>query len=47
MQTEATSAIFAGTYRWTAPELLDDSDSRPTQQSDVWAFGGVCYQVRA
>lgn len=29
---------------WAAPELLDD-DARATTASDVWALGGVCFEV--
>jgi len=41
-----------GTTRWMSPELLDPdrfriSDSRPTKQSDCYAFGTVVYEVCA
>ena len=40
-----------GMIQCTAPELIDpaeddDSNNRQTRQSDVWAFGCVCYQVK-
>ncbi|KAF5351190.1 hypothetical protein D9756_008182 [Leucocoprinus leucothites] len=38
------SVIHGGSYRWIAPELLE-ADSHPTQASDIWAFGCLCYQI--
>lgn len=35
----------AWTIRWAAPELLNGSETSLT--SDVWAFGWVCWEVRA
>lgn len=35
-----------GTMRWTAPELLTKDSVSPTQESDIWSFGCVCYEVR-
>lgn len=33
-----------GTTRWTAVELFSiESESNPTKESDVWAFGMVIY----
>ncbi|KAF5351192.1 hypothetical protein D9756_008184 [Leucocoprinus leucothites] len=45
--TEAamTTTVYGGTYRWIAPELLEDNDPQPTRESDIWAFGCVCYQI--
>ncbi|KXN84357.1 Dual specificity protein kinase zak2 [Leucoagaricus sp. SymC.cos] len=43
-QTMPTSQNLGGTVRWTAPELLDESEAYPSKASDVWAFGCVCYQ---
>ena len=43
-----------GTYRWMSPELLDpeafgipqsEESTRPTTQSDCYAFGMVIYEV--
>ena len=47
----ASSSIGAhGTTRWMSPELLhpdlfDLKDSRPTKESDCYAFGMVIYEV--
>ncbi|KZV81173.1 kinase-like protein [Exidia glandulosa HHB12029] len=32
------SASAAGTFRWMAPELLDDDNSLRTRESDMWAL---------
>ncbi|KAG7097312.1 hypothetical protein E1B28_004673 [Marasmius oreades] len=34
----------AGTARWLAPELLI-GDERTSESSDIYAFGGVCYEI--
>ncbi|KAF9443674.1 kinase-like protein [Macrolepiota fuliginosa MF-IS2] len=39
-----TTALRGGSYRWAAPELLQEG-ARPTWASDVWAFAGVCYEI--
>ena len=47
------SFTAGGTYRWMSPELLDpgrfgiphSEGSRPTRQSDCYAFGMVIYEV--
>ena len=47
------SFTSGGTYRWISPELLDPESfgepqsegSRPTNQSDCYAFGMVIYEV--
>jgi serine/threonine protein kinase len=41
-----TTNTFARTTRWASPELLEE-DTHPTRESDVWAFGCVCYEVCA
>lgn len=35
-----------GAAGWRAPELLDIDPVRPTEKSDVYAFGCVCVEVR-
>lgn len=40
-----TNTPFDRSIRWTAPELLEVGKV-PNQASDIWAFGGVCYEVR-
>ncbi|KAJ3576474.1 hypothetical protein NP233_g401 [Leucocoprinus birnbaumii] len=37
------SSIFS-TLRFAAPELMEDG-ARPSKESDVWAFGCLCYQA--
>ncbi|KAJ3555045.1 hypothetical protein NP233_g12297 [Leucocoprinus birnbaumii] len=37
------TSVAAGTTHWMAPELLLNS-SNPTKESDIWAFGCVCYE---
>ena len=50
--TYMTSSNKAGTLRWQSPELLPDIDNieaavqASTAQSDIYAFGMVCYEVR-
>lgn len=39
-----TSAVSGLTLRWASPELLED-DVRHSRESDIWAFGCVCYEV--
>ncbi|KZV87337.1 kinase-like protein, partial [Exidia glandulosa HHB12029] len=43
-QYPAQNATPAGTFRWMAPELLQD-DSRVTWASDMWAYGCVIMEV--
>jgi serine/threonine protein kinase len=50
--TYMTTGRKAGTLRWQAPELLPDVENietavqaGSTPQSDVFAFGLVCYEV--
>lgn len=38
-----TSTVFS-TLRFAAPELMEDG-AQPSKESDVWAFGCLCYQV--
>jgi serine/threonine protein kinase len=41
-----TAADSGGTANWMAPELLTAEELPPaTQESDVWAFGCICYEV--
>ncbi|KXN82314.1 Serine/threonine-protein kinase HT1 [Leucoagaricus sp. SymC.cos] len=40
-----TSTQTAISPQWTAPELFKSDRARPTQASDVWAFGCVIYEV--
>lgn len=43
-----SSARAGGTVRWKAPELIDpEKDNGPTKESDIYAFGCVCYEVIA
>lgn len=42
--TNTTTTMAGCSYRWAAPELLDDSAA--TKASDIWAFGSVCYEVK-
>lgn len=43
--TLAVTTAQGLSYRWAAPELLED-DVRATLASDVWALGCVFYEVR-
>ncbi|KXN83208.1 Serine/threonine-protein kinase TAO1-A [Leucoagaricus sp. SymC.cos] len=47
MTVPTTTANFGvGTAHWMAPELfLEDTPTR-TRESDIWAFGCVCYEVK-
>ncbi|KAJ3564997.1 hypothetical protein NP233_g7926 [Leucocoprinus birnbaumii] len=38
-----TSSVFS-TLRFAAPELMEDG-ARPSKESDVWAFGCLCYEA--
>jgi len=42
---QITSRTDRGTTHWMAPELLLVENSHPSQETDIWAFGGVCYEV--
>ena len=46
--TSESSANTGGTVRWQAPELFDPEkeNSKPTKETDVYAFSCVCYEVR-
>ena len=50
-QVSVMSHMEGGTIRWMSPELLYPAmfgfdNSRPTKQSDCYAFGMVIYEVR-
>ncbi|CAE6482558.1 unnamed protein product [Rhizoctonia solani] len=32
-------------FRWMSPELITANNSQPTTESDMWAFGCVCFWV--
>lgn len=40
---------FHGNFRWLAPELLgepeDELPVRPSENSDIYSFGGIMLQV--
>jgi serine/threonine protein kinase len=40
------SFIGGGSVPWMSPELLEELDYRPTEESDVYALGMVIYEVR-
>ncbi|KXN92809.1 Receptor-interacting serine/threonine-protein kinase 1 [Leucoagaricus sp. SymC.cos] len=45
---QGTISEAGGTPRWQAPELLSDEgrkDPRPTFKSDIYALGGVMYEI--
>jgi serine/threonine protein kinase len=48
MMTAATTTteIAAGTAYWMAPELFIEDVPTPKRESDIWAFGCVCYEVK-
>ncbi|KAJ3552865.1 hypothetical protein NP233_g12776 [Leucocoprinus birnbaumii] len=33
-----------GTFNWMAPELFNERTA-PTKESDIWAFGCLCYEI--
>jgi serine/threonine protein kinase len=44
------TSTLKGNMRWMAPELLvsereDGSPTRPSEQSDIFSFGGIILQV--
>lgn len=41
-----TTTPFTGTERYLAPELLTESDPKPSTGSDVWALGCIGLEVR-
>ena len=48
--TTSGSPMMGGSVRWMSPELIDPEqfgleDSRPTKESDCYAFGMVIYEV--
>ena len=46
--TSESSANTGGTVRWQAPELIgsENENSKPTKETDIYAFSCVCYEVR-
>ncbi|KXN93053.1 Serine/threonine-protein kinase HT1, partial [Leucoagaricus sp. SymC.cos] len=40
-----TTNASAGTAYWMAPELLLQQRPYPSQQSDIWSFGCLCYEA--
>ncbi|KAF9445190.1 kinase-like protein [Macrolepiota fuliginosa MF-IS2] len=40
-----TTASVGCTYRWAAPELVEEDTPRLTKASDVWAVGCVFYEI--
>ncbi|KAG1747625.1 kinase-like domain-containing protein, partial [Suillus lakei] len=44
------TSVVKGNRRWMAPELLEDNEDesqvRPSEQSDIYSFGGIMLQVR-
>jgi serine/threonine protein kinase len=45
------TSTLKGNMRWMAPELLiereDGSQARPSEQSDMYSFGGIMLQVHS
>lgn len=41
--TTSSQSLTGATTNWMAPELFT---SKPTNASDIWSFGCVCYEVR-
>ena len=46
--TSESSENTGGTVRWQAPELIgsENENSKPTKETDIYAFSCVCYEVR-
>ncbi|KXN89129.1 Cytokinesis protein sepH [Leucoagaricus sp. SymC.cos] len=40
-----TNPDSKGTNNWTAPELTLVENSIPSERSDIWSFGCLCYEV--
>jgi serine/threonine protein kinase len=40
-----TTRSTVGTAYWTAPELFIEDIPTPMHESDIWAFGCICYEV--
>ncbi|KAF8502429.1 kinase-like domain-containing protein [Hysterangium stoloniferum] len=47
MRVVTTSMNVAGSLRWTAPELLSATETRPhvDEKSDIWAFGMTVLEI--
>jgi serine/threonine protein kinase len=43
-QSESLDSV-PKSWRWTAPEVINDGGSETTTASDVYAFASVCYEV--
>ncbi|MFN3235338.1 MAG: protein kinase [Gammaproteobacteria bacterium] len=43
--TSGADQVFGGTLRWMAPELFSRNTSKPTEASDVWAFGMILFEL--
>ncbi|KAJ3558591.1 hypothetical protein NP233_g11479 [Leucocoprinus birnbaumii] len=39
-----TTSTISKTFRFAAPELVEDG-AQPSKESDVWAFGCLCYEA--
>ena len=44
-RSASSSYTLAGSFRWMSPELLQDSQPRPTMSSDCYALGMVIYET--
>ncbi|KXN83465.1 hypothetical protein AN958_01396, partial [Leucoagaricus sp. SymC.cos] len=42
-----TNPISTGTHNWTSPELILQHENIPSEKSDIWSFGCLCYEVLA
>jgi serine/threonine protein kinase len=45
-EEEVTATTSSGPYRWNAPELFVGEDVFRTCESDIYAFGCTCLEVR-
>ncbi|GJE84240.1 kinase-like protein [Phanerochaete sordida] len=46
--TDTSEAKYADN-RWLPPEFLNDASAKPkpTRESDIWAFSGICWEIHA
>ncbi|KZV95439.1 kinase-like protein, partial [Exidia glandulosa HHB12029] len=42
-----STSTVAGTYRWMAPELINENNARHTYASDIWAAGCLIIEVQS